>query len=219
VSYILDALKRSEQERRRIEAPAGEVAPATAPAANRSGLTIFALVIVVANIALLSWHFWFRDPPRQPAPAPAPAASAPAVTATPLPPSPQPSLAAASGSEQQAPVAPLTAVTPPPPTPARATTLAPTEPAPAATPAAAVPVATDLPPPLTALPESFRRQLPPINVNVHVYADQPAGRFVLVDMQRFKEGSQLPNGMRLQRITPNGLVLEYQGQQFLMVVR
>jgi len=215
VSYILDALKRSEQERRRAEAATVENIVAQPPPARRRWPTALAAIVVAINLAVLAWQFWPRQP--QPAPdAPPPAA--------PTPPTPQPALAQLAGSERQTPVPIMSAAPAPsgrpgtPPAAERANP-PPSEPAVPAPAANAPAPTTDDPPALAELPESFRRQLPALNVNVHVYAEQPSARFVLIDMRRFAEGAQLPNGMYLRRITPNGLVLEYQGREFLMVVR
>jgi general secretion pathway protein B len=74
-------------------------------------------------------------------------------------------------------------------------------------------------PTVAELPDSVRAQLPQTNINVHVYTEQPNGRFVLIDLRRYTEGSALPNGLRLERITPNGVVLNFQGHSFLIEVR
>jgi len=51
-------------------------------------------------------------------------------------------------------------------------------------------------------------------MNVHVYDDNPAKRFVLIDMKRYAEGHALPQGPIIEHITPDGVVLSYKGQRF-----
>lgn len=209
MSYILDALKRSEQERRRAEAPIQEPVPPPSAPPHRSRAGVVAAVAVAVNLGLLAWILW----PQQPEPLPAPA--------------PQPSLAAISGSHRQGAVPSLVAQPEPVPQAASSapvtaveTTPAVAPAAPAPTPAVAVTPAAAAPAPLLAdLPESFRSSVPQLGVSVHVYAEKPAGRWVLVNLQKFQEGAQLPGGVLLERITPNGMVLQYQGQRFQVMVR
>lgn len=53
-----------------------------------------------------------------------------------------------------------------------------------------------------------------LSLDVHVYAEQPEQRFVLINMNRYREGDRLKEGAVLERITPQGVVLSYQGEQF-----
>jgi len=53
-----------------------------------------------------------------------------------------------------------------------------------------------------------------VDMNVHVYDDNPSKRFVLIDMKRYAEGHALPQGPIIERITPDGIVLSYKGQRF-----
>jgi general secretion pathway protein B len=54
---------------------------------------------------------------------------------------------------------------------------------------------------------------------MHVYAAQPAARFVLIDGRRYREGQDIATDLRLERITADGVVLSYQGQPFRMALR
>ena len=40
--------------------------------------------------------------------------------------------------------------------------------------------------------------LPPMRIDLHVYSEVPAERFVFVNMKKQTEGSQLPEGPRLK---------------------
>ncbi|WP_205599994.1 general secretion pathway protein GspB, partial [Arhodomonas sp. KWT] len=75
--------------------------------------------------------------------------------------------------------------------------------------------------PVTAwsqLPLTYRAQVPTFAINVHVYAPEPARRFVMVDMKRYREGDTLPVGPRVESITSDGLVLAWRGRRFLWPV-
>jgi hypothetical protein len=74
------------------------------------------------------------------------------------------------------------------------------------------------PPTLRSLPMAFRSSLPPINVDVHVYSDDPDKRFVLINSRHYREGDQLVEGPLLETIDPQGTVLQFQGQRFTMPV-
>ena len=50
-------------------------------------------------------------------------------------------------------------------------------------------------------------QLPELHLDIHVFADDPAERFVFINMSKYREKS---------RLTPDGVVLEHQGRRFLL---
>jgi general secretion pathway protein B len=54
--------------------------------------------------------------------------------------------------------------------------------------------------------------LPPLRVSMHVYADDPARRFAIVDGQRRREGETLQPGLTLLEIRRDGLRLGWQGR-------
>jgi general secretion pathway protein B len=58
--------------------------------------------------------------------------------------------------------------------------------------------------------------LPELRLDLHVYDAIPAKRFVLINMHRLREGDSLPEGVRVDHITPEGAELEYQGEHFLL---
>jgi general secretion pathway protein B len=58
--------------------------------------------------------------------------------------------------------------------------------------------------------------LPAMQLNLHVYDDAPANRYVLLNSRRLREGDELPDGIRLVRITPRGVVLNARGRLFLL---
>jgi hypothetical protein len=61
--------------------------------------------------------------------------------------------------------------------------------------------------------------LPALRVDLHVYAAKPEERFVLVNMHRLHEGETLPEGVRIESITPEGVVVSYQGTKYMLEER
>jgi len=66
------------------------------------------------------------------------------------------------------------------------------------------------------LPAAVRDRIPDYAIDVHVYNDDPARRFILIRGERFGEGSTLEGGHRLLEIAPRGLVIDVDGQKVLI---
>ena len=63
---------------------------------------------------------------------------------------------------------------------------------------------------LRDLPDSTRNSLNQYEVNVHVFDDDPIRRFVLINMNKYKEGDRIANnGPLVEEITPAGVVVDY----------
>lgn len=59
-------------------------------------------------------------------------------------------------------------------------------------------------------------ELPDLHLDIHVYSDMPEDRFVFINMSKQREHSQLREGPVVEEITPYGVVLEYLGTKFLL---
>ena len=59
-------------------------------------------------------------------------------------------------------------------------------------------------------------QVSELHLDIHVYSDDPAERFVFINMEKHREQSRLDEGPVVSEITPDGVVLEHQGRQFLL---
>jgi general secretion pathway protein B len=57
-------------------------------------------------------------------------------------------------------------------------------------------------------------QIPETRLDLHVYAANPAERFVFINMRKLREGDSLPDGVRVESITPSGAQLSYRGTHF-----
>jgi general secretion pathway protein B len=58
--------------------------------------------------------------------------------------------------------------------------------------------------------------LPELHLDVHVYATKPSDRFVYINMRKYHEGSSLPEGPLVEHIRRDGVVLNYQGLRFIL---
>lgn len=243
MSFILDALKKSESDRQRQSGPSlfeVKVAP------PRRRLPIWAAAIAVLlgiNVIVISWMLLRHPAASQPtaaapqaSPAPAPPGrdvirDAPVARAAATPPvrGPTPSGQAAASTQ-----APAQVTTPPaargsgpasPPAPAAGATAQSASPpaagdnpgdyAPAVEPgsAASGAAAGDLP-----LYQQIvvSDGLPALHLDLHVFANRPKDRFVMINMHRLGEGDSLPSGVRVDAIRPDGAVLTFRGTQFLL---
>ena len=213
MSYILDALRKAERERRLGGIPGIDLSSAPAQPVPASGWPAWLALGLVANAAvvagaLLLWHNGVLTSPRSSeamataAKGTAPAESGGAVV---VPESTD------EAHRQSPPVAAVAASQPAP-----AATAVP-KPASASKPAPPTPRALPPPPALAELAESFRQSLPPLELTVHVYSESPAQRFVFVNGRRYREGQQISEGPLLESIQPRGVILKWKGQRFLMV--
>jgi general secretion pathway protein B len=58
--------------------------------------------------------------------------------------------------------------------------------------------------------------LPELHLDIHVSSQNPAERFVFVNMRKYVEGDTLKEGPSVERITPEGVVLNQRGLRFLL---
>jgi general secretion pathway protein B len=55
-----------------------------------------------------------------------------------------------------------------------------------------------------------------LHLDVHVYATRAAERFVYINMRKYREGMSLQEGPQLEKIRRDGAVLNYHGVRFLL---
>ncbi len=58
--------------------------------------------------------------------------------------------------------------------------------------------------------------LPDLHLDVHVYSDTDDERFVFVNMRKYREGERLREGPLLEAITPQGIILRHNGRRFIV---
>lgn len=268
MSSILDALNRSDAERRRGQPPTlGSPSPFAAPPRRRPAW----LLPAIAGLALVA-AWWGGAFDFGGAPADDPAASVPDSVAAPETGAPSPSAPVGADAGQvpdpvpaPVPQPPEVAATSPEPAPAapadggqvvtifgpQRATPAPAEATPATTDAggaAAAPAPTaaeaeaaaaqalaqalerpappaapassgDAPPRLHELPFAVRRGLPALAVTMHLYSDDPARRFALVNGVRVRDGESLPGGVEVLAIRADGILVRFEGTEFVLPVR
>lgn len=64
------------------------------------------------------------------------------------------------------------------------------------------------------LPQPIRVQLGELAVTIHVYANHPEQRFLFLNNREYRAGEQMPSGVKVERIEPQGVVLSYADQVF-----
>jgi general secretion pathway protein B len=219
MSFILDALKKSETERQQQGGSDFANVPSSSesPGAPR-WLWVLGLLLAV-NLAVLLGVLLRDDSPQVGTPLPL-------VSETQPPPATGPSFSEqireARGRESAAGTDTAIAAEPAartgaaiPPEPAAETVVEPprvesvqARPQPEFT-LAALPTADEL-------RANGRLQMPDLHLDIHVYSTQPAERFVFINMVRHREKSRLAEGPVVQEITPEGVILDYGGTRFLL---
>jgi general secretion pathway protein B len=66
------------------------------------------------------------------------------------------------------------------------------------------------------LPQEFRNRLDLPRLDLHAYSEEPQNRFILVNLKKYREGERLESGLVLEEILPDGMVMSYQGERFLV---
>ena len=72
---------------------------------------------------------------------------------------------------------------------------------------------------LDTLPASARRGLPALNLDIHIYSPDPQQRFVVINGRRYREGERLSEGLVLETVTGDGVILRQGSQRFRLSVR
>lgn len=214
MSLILEALRKSEAERRRDSAPdvALELPPAPVRSARAAPAWLWPLLAATVALAVLgSWWGANRIARSEAAAASTPASREPQA------PSPEdaglprivPHAAPAATTAPSRPQAtqPAVAIETPAPPPEAA-------PVARATPAFAAPataIASAAPAPSPA-PDIAATALPPVKLSMHMWDADPARRFVILDGQRMGEGDR-SGGLSVIAIDRTGVVVERDGQR------
>lgn len=207
MSFILDALKKSEAERQRKSVPTFADIPEgrSAPRSQRWWWVVGGLLAL--NAAVLVGVFYLpagsappaAEPARQADIVPEPAArTGPAET-----PAAFSDIVAEARRSRPAQEEPTTSE------PQRQ------DPLPAAKPQSRVTMSEDLST-LNELRADGSLQLPELHLDIHVYSEAPGQRFVFINMGRYKEGDRLAEGPAVREIRPDGVVLDQGGTRFLM---
>ena len=60
----------------------------------------------------------------------------------------------------------------------------------------------------------IRREIPDMNISVHVYSAKPGSRLVRIDDTVYREGDFVADELKLEEITPNGLIMSIGDTRF-----
>ena len=234
MSYILEALRKADQERSAGSVPDLEAVHETSGPTGGSSRWVWVLGVILAVNALVLAVLLYdgRDepatiieaspPPEKPAvrepPPPPPAV----VLSQPVPRAPPPAVTANRPAPVAAPV----------PKPVPEPVAAPVAPSPvaSATPVVAAPV-PEVPPTATSQPAAhetesevpflddmsleFRSGFDVPRLDVHVYDSDPQRRFLLIELKKYREGDTLANGAVIEEILPDGVRMHYRGTRFI----
>lgn len=236
MSYILDALKKSDQQRQLGSTPTLLTAQATLPAPGRPKYllnSVLAAVLICAGIAVGWLRPWQMS---QPAPAVEPVASMPAPPAKSTEmiakPRHDPLMSNPTSTAQPEPLEGGSATKLDTPVHADIPS-----PSPMSQADKGVQNATGMPSPdrtapagtaaeegrkvmaLNELPPTIQREIPAISISFHAYSSKPGERRVMINGNMAQEGDLLAAGISLEQITPDGVILGYKGFRFEQGVR
>jgi len=222
MSFILDALKKSEIERQRQSIPglvhSGIARPRTRlPMWAIALCALLAVNLIVLSVVLLRGRM--GAPPSssvnagaQTSPA-GPAGVATRGVSTPGVSTPGSSFSPLDAAPVYAPEIPVTSAAPLPPM------------APKVASHRREPLLTDqdsksddeeVLPTINEISLTGAQALPELHLDVHVYATRSAERFVYVNMRKYHEGAVLQEGPTVERIRRDGVVLNYHALRFLL---
>ena len=230
MSLILEALKKAQRDRARHQAPEAMLSRDATARKSRpmaSWAVIAGAVLLFASGGVVTW-WWGRaagplpaTPAREAGEHPAPPRSRPTPPAQPRPPEPSGTgdvagpPAASASVRRPAAAAPSAALVPPPRESATPASVQ-SAPAPLAT---AVPVPRAEPKPAPPASPSLAEVIPTLTLNALIYSEVKKERIVYIDGRRYAEGQRVNGLYLLEEITPQGVLLSYQGERDLLSMK
>ncbi len=201
MSFILDALRKSETERQQSAVPSISDVPAVVHRTRVPTWTVGIIATLSAGILLLGWAWWQNTNVGE--------AEVADVRPSGLQLQNQGvSRSATSGAVRNLAREPVAAVPP------------------ALQPASASPATQFAPEPRTSTmvigPPTMMElivagtDLPELSLELHVYSATASERFVRINSASYREGEVLTDGPRVLSITTEGVILAYRGQSFLL---
>ena len=241
MSYILDALRKSETERRQGRIPdlGQQVQLIHKPRKKSIPVLVWVALGLVLNAAVLAWIFWPQGRPASPTdqtiPSTGVAAPEPTVEPVIVDGEPEPLRQASAPERVQSPPtsdtledaieiptpganteSPMDAVveTDDADGPERPTVIVPRPRAPSAiNPSEPEGATARTAPHLVELPLSFQKRVPDLIFNSHIYASAPSARRVMINDNYLRPGESF-SGITVERITEEGVELSMDGRRF-----
>jgi general secretion pathway protein B len=202
MSFILDALRKSENDRRDQAQPTLAATPQAAPAKKRSIWPPILVVVLAINAVIFGTLVLTRDEqaPVATLPSSSPVPDAPRVQAVPtVKTAPPPTI------DIPAPM--------PVPSPAKPQAKTQTTPAVAVKPKSSKTIQEGLPS-INQLRSTGQVSVPNLRVDMHVYSGDATKRFVFINMSKYREGDRLAEGPTIEEITTEGVIMVHEGQRF-----
>ncbi len=195
MSFILDALRKSENERQQSEVPSISDVPAVVHSTRLPTWAVASIAALSATILLLGWAWWHSTDGGE-------VAVADGGSIGLRPGTPAVSRPATSGAVRN-----LAWETVAASRPAAAS--------PASRAVAATPTIVFGPPTMMELIVAGSI-LPELTLELHVYSATASERFVRINSASYREGEILADGPRVLSITAEGVILDYRDQSFLL---
>ena len=207
MSYILEALKKSDLERQRGSTPTLQAVQMPLPAPRRPPVFYYGLVglVLFAGIMIGLLRPWQAEQaqsemetftqqtlitiPQQAAPAPVP--MRPQIADKPVEVVPMQNAAPEVTQNVEAPVQ--------------------QEPAEIVQEQQAMP--------FEDLPFAIQQEIPAMAVQLHAYSSKRSESLVSINSLRLRDGESLMPGLRLEQITPDGMIFSYKGYRFQRGIR
>jgi general secretion pathway protein B len=194
MSYILDALRKSEQERQLAE---GKAASALYPVsvASRRATSPWLLMLGVAagTLAVAGLVFWLLMPRSSSRPEPVPSVPTPVVAAPVVQPAPVPPPVIVQPARE----VPVAAAVPRPPV---------------------VPATREKPQPAPVAPQEVpappKEEALPVIVITGYVRDGEQGGMAMINDRLVREGEEVSPGLRLEKILPDGAIFNFKGRRF-----
>jgi general secretion pathway protein B len=197
MSFILDALRKSEHERQRNKAPGIAAMRGSGKSRGPNYWIPLVALLVGINVALLTLLWLLGDSSDSDTVA---AASLPAALVVKQPNRPEPLPLTTQRPRNLLSALPEPAVT--------HSTTAFTQPA------APARRADNRVPTMIELVLDGSLNIMPLHLDIHVYSQNPQERFVFINTTRYREGDLLDEGPAIKEINEEGVILNYQGRAF-----
>jgi general secretion pathway protein B len=225
VSFILDALKKSENERQRQHGPTLVDVPLGKRRSAQPWWAMGVAALLLANLGVLVFVFVRHKDNAATTVAEQAATSSIALPAAPVP-SPRPVIQKKMQPAPSAGVRPLAEEASPPAeieyetVPASAAATVPDGP-PLVRPLNGAtlqpaPQSTEMVPTINDVGGPAAAGLAELHLDVHVYSQQSNARFVFINTRKYVEGQTLVEGPSVDKITPDGVILSHHGRRFLL---
>lgn len=206
MSYILDALKKSDEERQTHQGPTLQTIQrqSRGPRSNQSLVLVAVICVSVTVILALLGYLWLM---RADQALIQPSQSAPLASVS----------NSASGADNKVEEPVISEGTAESTTSLATTDTATTNTATTDSQASVEPQTPTVA--FSELPDNIRNEIPPLTFSFHVYSEKvPANRSIIINKRLSKEGDNIERHLKLIEITQEGVVLQWRQRKFFINV-